>query len=179
MVHKKRLARLRKILLQRHAKQNCVLFSRHHIRQSRYLSWYRNYATEELICRFREGQEKLSFVARSALDSMDFTEYTRLFFTGVRRPKRVTDRSPPAKAEFKNEWTQTAIPPPYAFITWRRIFFLTFTDVGPHMCIIVGLNVGRERLYCLNTVCFSAPELYRLATTASTHNRPRGPPSLL
>jgi len=43
LVHKEGLARSRKILLQRHAKHKCLLFSYyHHLRQSRYLSRYRN-----------------------------------------------------------------------------------------------------------------------------------------
>jgi hypothetical protein len=35
----------------------------------------------------------------------------RALFTGVRRPGRESDPSPPSRAEVKNAWSYTATPP--------------------------------------------------------------------
>jgi hypothetical protein len=37
--------------------------------------------------------------------------------SGIKRPKREADNSPPSSAEVKNAWSYTSIPP-YVFMAW-------------------------------------------------------------
>jgi hypothetical protein len=41
-------------------------------------------------------------------------------FSGVKRPGRETDHSPPASSEIKKMWVYTS-PPPYTFMAWCLI----------------------------------------------------------
>jgi hypothetical protein len=46
--------------------------------------------------------------------------YQGLFPWGVKRPGREADHSPPSRAEVKNAWSYTSIPP-YAFMAWCSV----------------------------------------------------------
>jgi hypothetical protein len=39
------------------------------------------------------------------------SKWISCFFSGIKRPERDVNHSPPSRAEFRNDWSYTATPP--------------------------------------------------------------------
>jgi hypothetical protein len=66
-------------------------------------------------------------IVRTHGDLASFPTGTRDSFSGVKRPGREADHSPPPNAEVKNEWSYTSLPH-YAFMAWCLV---KSTGAGP------------------------------------------------